>query len=67
MVASRGEYAAQMLVKAEVGFPGDAGRIGIQSLKKILDLPLNLHTARERDRWLDLTVHFRLPTHSLEA
>jgi hypothetical protein len=73
MVPSRGEHPAQMLVKAEAGFPGDAGGIGIQSLKKIPDLPLNLHTARPRDRWLDLawlgltwldsTVHFRLPTH----
>jgi len=50
MVASRGEYAAQMLVKAEAGFPGDPGGVGIQSLKKILDLPLNLHTAQGRDR-----------------
>lgn len=63
LIASPGEYAAQMLVKAEVGFPGDAGGIGIQSLKKILDLLLNLHTARCRDRRLDLTVHFGLPTH----
>jgi len=29
MVASRGEYAAQMLVKAEAGLPGNAGRVGI--------------------------------------
>lgn len=66
MVASRGEYAAQMLAKAEAGLPGDAGGVGIQSLKKTLDLPLNLHTARSRDRRLDLTrlgltVHLRLP------
>lgn len=67
MIASRGEYAAQMLAKAEAGFPGDAGGVGIQRLKKILDLPLNLHAPRCRDRWLDLTVHFRLPAHPLEA
>jgi hypothetical protein len=46
MVASRCEYAAQMLMKGEAGFPGDARGVGIESLKKILDLPLNLHTAR---------------------
>jgi hypothetical protein len=72
IVASRGEYAAQMLVKAEAGFSGDAGGVGIQSLKKIPDLLLDLHAARRRDRWLDptwldLTVHFRLPTQPLEA
>ena len=68
MVASRGEYAAQMLAKAEAGFPGDAGGVGIQGLKKILDLPLNLHAAAlSRSVRLDLTVHFRLPAHPLEA
>lgn len=52
-----------MLVKAEPGFTGDASGVGIQSLKKILDLLLNPHTARCRDRGLDLTVHLRRPTH----
>jgi hypothetical protein len=46
MVPGRGEHAEQMLVKADAGFPGDAREVGIESLKKILDLPLNLHTAR---------------------
>jgi hypothetical protein len=66
-----------MLVKTDAGLLRDACGVGIQSLKKIPDLPLNLHTARPRDRWpdlnwldstwLDLTLHFRLPTHPSEA
>ncbi len=57
-----------MLVKAEPGLLGNVGGIGMQSLKKILDLPLYLRTARSRDCRLDLTrldlsVHFRLPSH----
>jgi len=63
IVAIRGEQAAEMLTKADAWVPGDAGGIGIQGLKKILDLLLDLHTARCRDCWLDLSVHFRLPSH----
>jgi hypothetical protein len=41
-VASSGEDTAKMLVEADAGFLGNAGRIGIQSLEKILDLLLDL-------------------------
>jgi hypothetical protein len=60
MVVSRDEQAAKMLVKADAGFLGHTGGIGIQGPKKIADLLLDLRTAQWRDRWLDLTVHFRL-------
>jgi hypothetical protein len=63
-VAGLGEHAAKMLVKADARLAGDPGGVGIQGLAKILDLPLDLYTAGWRDRWLDLTLHFRLPTHS---
>ena len=62
-VAGLGEHAAKMLVKADARFAGDPGWVGIQGLAKILDLPPDLHAARWRDCWLDLTLHFRLPTH----
>jgi hypothetical protein len=49
-----------MLVKADAGFLGHTGGVGIQGPEKIADLLLDLRTAQWRDRWLDLTVHFRL-------
>jgi hypothetical protein len=67
MVASRGEHAAKVLVKADAWFPRYPGGIRIQSLTKILDLLSDLHTARRRNRWLNLTLHFGLPTHLLET
>jgi hypothetical protein len=62
-VAGLGEHAAKMLVKADARFAGDPGWVGIQGLAKILDLPLDLCTARWCDRWLNLTLHFRLAAH----
>jgi hypothetical protein len=70
--ASR-EDAAKVLLEADVRFFRDAGSIGIHSLKKLLDLLLNLpvdDTDARILRWgdlpwsdrvlVDLLLHFRL-------
>ena len=66
IVARRAEQAAKMLVKADAGFLGDAGGIGIQGLEKILNLLPDLRPD-EGNRpttwcndlpWLDRVVHF---------
>jgi hypothetical protein len=70
MVASHGEQAAKMLVKADPGFLRDAGGIGIQGLEKIPNLLPDLRSD-ERDGptawcndlpWLDRVVHVPLYT-----
>jgi hypothetical protein len=56
------EEAAKVLVETDAGFFGDAGRVGIDSPKKALNLMLDLGllSARWGDlAWLDLIVHFR--------
>jgi hypothetical protein len=68
MVGSQREQAAKMLVKADPGFLGNAGGIGIQGLEKILNLLPDLRsderggpTAWCNDfPWLDRVVHLPL-------
>jgi hypothetical protein len=67
-VASRCEEAGKVLLEADARFFGDAGGVGIEGLKKIVDflldldvMDLDLHIGRWDDLpWLDLVVHFRL-------
>jgi hypothetical protein len=62
---SRSEHATKMLVKADARFLGDAGGIGIQSVKKTLNLLPNLRPSKKDWRtarcgalpWLGRVVH----------
>jgi hypothetical protein len=68
IVASPIEYAAKMLVEADAGLLGNACGVGIQGVKKTLNLLPDL-LADEGDRrtawcnalpWLDRVLHFPL-------
>lgn len=62
-IARRGD-AAQMFLESDAGLFCGAGRVGIESVEKVLDLLLHLRLRRDVLAWLDLIVHFRLHSQS---